>query len=136
MSQSYSYQQLVPGLTFSPASYVIDASAVGGYLKAIGSGQSVGNVSRAVPPVIVAGLSMKGMMEQVKLDSGSIHLSQELEFLRAVSVGETVTCRASVGKKQERAGLKMVTFEMEIFNACGEKVMTGKTLVGIPEKRV
>ncbi|MCX8126230.1 MAG: MaoC family dehydratase N-terminal domain-containing protein [Dehalococcoidia bacterium] len=135
MSQVFTYEQLAPGLTFSPVSYTIDARSVANYLEAIGSTQSLNDVSEAVPPVIIAALSMKGMMEQVKLDSGSIHLSQELEFLKVVSLGETVTCRAGVGKKHERAGLKMVSFEMEIFDSTGEKVMTGKALVGLPGKK-
>jgi hypothetical protein len=128
------YDDLVPGFEFPPASYTLRSESVAAYLKAVGQpGESA--VGSPAPPTAVAVLAVRSLIQQLTLAPGSVHLQQDLEFTGVVSVGDTVTCRAGISKKHERAGLKMITFDLSVFNAAGARVMSGKTLVGILEKK-
>lgn len=135
--KTVAYEDLNPGFEFPPATHTLEPQTVAAYLRAIGeAGDVESGRTTAVPPAAVAALAMRSLMARLTLSPGSVLLSQDLEFLRPVQVGETVTSRASVSKKQERAGLKMVAFELAVFNVAGNKVMAGRTLVGILERKV
>jgi acyl dehydratase len=138
--KTVAYEDLNPGFEFPPTTHTLEPEVVAAYLKAVNgvveaeSGRAA--VGSPVPPVAVAALAMRSLMSHLTLSQSSIHLSQDLEFLKPVLVGEAVTSRAAVGRKQERAGLKMITFELTVFDAAGDKVMVGRMLVGILERKI
>jgi len=134
-SKAVTFEELTPGFEFNPAVCTLGLRTIATYLKAVGDSSEGGGSYTAVPPAAVAALVMRSLMDQLILSPGSVHLSQELEFLRPVRVGETVISHASVSKKQERTGLNMVTFDINVFNSIGEKVMVGRMLVGVMEKK-
>ncbi|MEW6142697.1 MAG: MaoC family dehydratase N-terminal domain-containing protein [Chloroflexota bacterium] len=135
--KTVTYEDLNLGFEFPSSAYTLEPQTVAAYLKAVGEGgEAESGPTAVVPPAALAALAMRSLIAQLTLSPGSVQLSQDLEFLRPVAVGETVTCRAYVGKKQERAGLKMAVFELAVFNAAGDKVMAGRTLVGMLEKKV
>jgi len=138
--KTVTYEELSYGFEFPPATYTLEPRTVAAYLRALseaGEAESGRAASGSVvPPAALAALAMRSLMAQLTLSPGSVQLSQDLEFLKPVLVGETVASRASVSKKQERAGLKLVTFELTVVNAAGDKVMTGRMLVGMLEKKV
>ena len=137
------YEQLTPGHEFPPASYTLGAPVVARYLRAVGDSSGLysspdsleqGNFEPGapVPPTAVAALAMKSLLGAITLPPGSVHLSQDLEFLRQVPVGETITCRVRVDRKQERAGLRLLTLDLSVFNGRSDRVMAGKAVVTVP----
>ncbi len=138
--KTVAYEDLNPGFEFPPTTHTLEPQMVAAYLRAVvgvaeaESGRAA--AGSAMPPVALAALAMRSLMSHLTLSQSSVHLSQDLEFLKPVLVGETITSRATVGRKQERAGLKMITFELAVFDAAGDKVMTGRMLVGMLERKI
>ncbi len=60
---------------------------------------------------------------------GTIHISQSLEFLRPVFIGDTVTVRLEVTELMEKGRLKI---RSEVFNQHGEAVIDGYSIVKSP----
>ena len=56
----------------------------------------VGVCDTLVPPMAVATLSIRALIEASPLPPGTLHAGQELSFQRAVQVGEELTVDASV----------------------------------------
>ncbi len=60
---------------------------------------------------------------------GTIHISQSLEFLRPVFIGDTVTVRLEVVDILEKGRLKI---RSEVFNQHDEAVIDGHSIVKAP----
>lgn len=65
---------------------------------------------------------------------GSIYVSQELNFLIPVLIGDTITARAEVVELNREKN--RVTLTTECFNQKGDKVLSGKAVVSPPKKLV
>ncbi len=121
------------GYEFPPASYKLDYSMVSAYLRAVGETNSLYQVTGLVPPMAVAAYAMTALSHSLSLPPGTIHVSQELEFMGTVSVGDTIVCNARVIRKQERGRLRLMTVGLDVLNQDGRKVLSGKTGFVLPE---
>jgi acyl dehydratase len=124
---SIDYEGLTPGYEFPPASYELSASLISKYLKAVDSSNG-----RFVPPLAIAAYAMTAMAGFLSLPPGSIHASQELEFLKLVPVGDVINCQARVARKLTRGKLQMLVLEINVFDQNKEKVQSGKATVMLP----
>ena len=61
------------------------------------------------------------------------HLSQELDFLKAVKVGETITCYSRVSSVQDRGSLQFLFCDVWVMNEDLERVLKGKIGFILPE---
>ena len=127
MVQKIEIGSLEKGFSFPPAVFKIDASAVSAYLKSVEDSTRIFVGSDYVPPMLVTALAMAVMGKQMELPSGSIHVSQEYSFMKAVSTGELLTSRASVARNLERGKIHMLTIEIKIENKKKELVISGET---------
>ena len=127
------YHQIEAGYEFRPASYRLDSSMVSTYLKAVGETGSLYQTANLVPPMAVAAYAMTALSDSISLPPGTIHVSQELEFIDIVSVGDTITCKAEVVRKQNRSRLHLMTVGLSVFNQNQKKVLAGKTSFVLPE---
>jgi len=139
------YDELKTGEVFPQVHYTITPRMVAAYLRAVGESSGLfaspeeietgsSDVPALVPPTAVAALAMKGLMSSVTLPPGSVHISQDLQFCKPALVNDSVVCRVSVSKKQERGGLRLVTFDVTVFSQEGASLIEGKTLVSVPVK--
>lgn len=85
----------------------------------------------AVPPMAVAALAVRAMLEHASLPSGTIHAGQELSFRRALRVGEALEASGRVVSRGERAGWVLMSVELGV-TAGGEAVMQGRATVSFP----
>lgn len=120
------YYQLNTGFEFPPQSYTLDTAAVGLYMGAVQEPDGILQKSNLVPPMAVTALAMSSLSHSVTMPSGTIHVSQELEFLKLVRIGDQITCRSRIGRKIERGGLRMMNTDITVSNQNGEVVLTGK----------
>ena len=76
--KTISYEELIPGYAFPPATYELSASLVSKYLKAV---DSAGD--GFVPPLAITACAIAAMTGSLSLPSGAIviHASQEFEEL-------------------------------------------------------
>lgn len=124
---SIGYEELTPGYEFPPASYELSPSLISKYLKAVDI-----QGGEFVPPLAIAAYAMSATAESLSLPPGSIHASQELEFLKLVPIGSKVNCQARVARKLTRGKLHMLVLELNVFDQNKEKVQSGKATVMLP----
>ena len=132
--QKVDYLQLETGYQFPPARYKLDSSTVSTYNKAVGESGSFHRDTDLVPPMAVAAYAMAALAEGILLPPGTIHVSQELEFLDAVSVKDTITSCARVTKKQSRGRFHLLTIDISVFNQKEKAVLAGETSFLSPEQ--
>lgn len=125
--------QLEAGYEFPPASYELDAKVVSKYLKATGESSSLywqsanpQALTGLVPPMAITTYAMTMLLQRLSLPPGSIHVTQEVEFLKAVEVGTTITCHAKVSQNWKRAKFHLLTIDLSILNQSKEPVQSGK----------
>lgn len=124
-------EQLDVGYEFPVSSYELEPLIVAKYLEAVGRmSEQSSPAPEFVPPMAIAAYTMKAVVGSFALPPGSIHASQELEFLKMVPVGTTIDCRGRVVQKVNRGKLHLLVIEIEALNQDREKVLSGRaTLV-------
>lgn len=126
------YQQVSAGFEFPPSSCKLDTAMVDDYIKAVGDSSNLYRDSKLVPPTALAACAMYALSGNISFPPGSIHVSQELEFLGTVYREDTITCQAKVSKKQDRGKLHLMTIDLAVYKD-RNKVMTGKVGFVMPE---
>ena len=126
-----SFEQLAVGHEFPPTSYQLTESVISRYVEAVG-GQQDFLKSGIVPPLAIAAYAMDALAKSFSVPPGSIHASQELEFLKVVPIGTTISCGGKVAQKVERGRLNLIVLEINAMNQDKEKVLTGKATIAIP----
>ena len=126
-----SFEQLAVGYEFPPATYQLSGSVISKYVEAVG-GQQDFLASGIVPPLAIGAYAMNALSQSFSIPPGSIHASQDFEFLKVVPIGTTITCSGKIAQKVERGRLSLVVLEINGLNQDGEKVLTGKAMIAIP----
>ena len=130
-SSPLSFKQLPVGFEFPPTSYQLTQPVIAKYLEAVGETSDL-LTSGIVPPLAIAACAMTALSHSFTVPPGSIHASQELEFLRVVPIGTSISCGGKIAQKLERGSLNLVILEINVTNQAGEKVMTGKATIAAP----
>ena len=131
--QKVEYSQLEAGFEFPPSSYKLDSTMVATYLKAVEETSELYQDTSLVPPMAIAAHAMAALSEGICLPPGTIHVSQEFEFLDTASIDDTFTSYARVGKKQSRGKFNLLVVDLSVGNQDMKKVLTGKTSFILPE---
>jgi hypothetical protein len=127
--KTISYEELIPGYEFPPATYELSASLVSKYLKAV---DSTGD--GFVPPLAITACAIAAMTGSFSLPSGTIviHASQELEFFKLVPIGTTIECHIGVAQKITRGKMSMLILEFEVLDKGKEKIQSGRATIALP----
>jgi len=128
------YDQLDTGYEFPPASYDLDATAISKYLRAVGESNSLYRQSDSpqvltglVPPTAITTYAMTMLLQELSLPPGSIHVTQKIEFLKAVEIGTRIICHAKVSQKWERGKFQFLTIDLSVLEqTTKELVQSGK----------
>lgn len=132
--QKIEYSQLEVGYQFPPSSYKPDASIVSTYLKAVEDTSRLYQDTKLVPPTAVAAYAMAALSRSICLPPGAIHVSQELEFIDAVSVNDSLISYARVSRKQSRGKFHLLAIDLNVFNQNQKAVLAGKASFILPEQ--
>jgi acyl dehydratase len=127
------YYQLFVGFEFPPQSYTLDSSLVSLYLEAVGESNELFRQEQLVPPMAVTAFAMASLSQGLSMPPGTIHVSQELDFLKVVKVGDSITCRSKVSRKVDRGGLRLMNTDITVVNQNQESVLTGRVGFVLPE---
>ena len=120
-------EQLVTGYEFPSSSYELKTSVIARYLEAVGGSNRQNELAgEFVPPMAVAAYTMTAVAQSMALPPGTIHASQELEFLKLVPVGASINCQGRVAQKVDRGRLHMLVIELEALNQQQERVIHGQ----------
>jgi len=126
-----SFEQLVVGYEFPSTTYQLSESVISKYLEAVG-GQQYFLTSGIVPPLAIAAYAMSALSQSFTVPPGSIHASQEFEFLKLVPIGATVSCGGKIAQKVQRGRLHLLVIEINALNQDKEKVLSGKATIAVP----
>jgi acyl dehydratase len=117
---------------------VLDASTVARYVDAVGdqtagaSALDAGGGARYAPAMAVAAIAVRGVVNDLQIPGGTLHLGQEVEFVDAVRIGETLTCRATLAQNSVRGGQRILVVMLAVEGDRGRTVMTGKSTIMVP----
>lgn len=126
-----SFDQLAVGHEFPSTSYELSEPVISKYLEAVG-GQQHFLTSGIVPPLAIAAYAMTALSQSFPVPAGAIHAAQELEFLKLVPIGTTISCSGKVAQKVQRGPLYLLVLEISALNQDKEKVLSGKATVAVP----
>ena len=129
------YGDLNVGQRISDRTHLLDAALVSRYADAVedraGPRSSVDG-RHQVPPMAIAALSLRGVLQDLAIPGGTLHVGQELEFHRALEVGAKLDCRATLAQNSVRGEWRFLVVELEVVNGAGVVVMTGKSTIIVP----
>ncbi len=84
-----------------------------------------------VPPMAIAALAIRALLEHSSLPPGTLHAGQELAFTAPVRRGEVLTAAARIASRGERAGWVLMGVELRVARD-GMAVMTGRATLSFP----
>ncbi len=122
---------LEKGYEFPPASFDLSDEWVDAYAASV-EDEAIGALDGGfVPPMAVAALAIRALLENASLPPGTLHAGQELAFTAPVRRGEMLTVASRIASRGERAGWALMGVELRVARA-GEDVMTGKATITMP----
>ncbi len=122
---------LEKGHEFPPASFDLSDQWVGDYVVSVEDEAISALDSGFVPPMAVAALAIRALLEQASLPPGTLHAGQELAFTAPVRRGETLTVAARIASRGKRAGWALIAVELRVARE-GATVMTGRATLSFP----
>ena len=129
------YSALAPGQDISDRTYLLDAASVARYIEAVGDRSGIfsqADDGAGAPPMAVAALSLRGVVEDLAIPGGTLHVGQELEFVRAVPIGSTLECKATVLQNSVRGEWRFFVVQLAVEDKSGHEVMKGKSTLMLP----
>jgi hypothetical protein len=86
-----------------------------------------------VPPLAVAAMALRAILEQVDLPAGALHTRQEVEFRRLVPVGSLLQPRARVAQRSEMRGAVISIVEFDVAEqGSPDPAVVGRATVMMP----
>lgn len=85
------------------------------------------------PPLAIAALALRTILEKVELPAGVVHTGQEVEFRRLVPVGASLRSRARIAHRSEMRGVivSVIEFDVEEEGSSTPSVV-GRATVMVP----
>ena len=132
------YAALTVGQEVSRQSYVLDKKSVALYMEAVQDNSSVDTpyestgLANLAPPMSVAALSLRGVVNDLKIPGGTLHVGQEMTYTRPVEVGEHLDCMALLTSNSVRGDWRFMIVDLQVSNSAGQIVMAGKSTIMLP----
>ena len=120
------------GHEFPATEFDLSPEWVSSYVEAVEDEGTARGAPGSVPPMAIAALSVRALLERAGLPPGAIHVGQELAFRRSVSPGERLTATARVASRGERQGWVLMGVDLSVAGAGGSEVMSGRAIVTFP----
>ena len=135
MAMPIDYSTLVSGQEISNRTYDLDATVVSRYVEAVADQASLRSEAdgrELVPPMAVAALSLRGVVNDLAIPGGTLHAGQELEFKKTVAIGDTLACRATLLQNSVRGEWRFIVVQLGVEDDEGREVMAGKSTIMLP----
>ena len=123
------YAQLLPRQVVSDRRYFLDEAAVSAYVEAVDDSTAT---PLTAPPMALAALSLRGVINDLEVPGGTLHVGQEIQFEGSVTPPETLTCRATLLQNSVRGDWRFLIVQVEVEDGSGRQVMGGKSTITVP----
>ena len=129
---SIDYSKLDLGQQISNYKYTMNKELVSRYVEAVSDKSELYLKELLVPPMCIAALSLRGVVVDLDIPGGTVHVGQELEFIEAVLIGDKLDCRATLLQNAVRNEWRFVVVKLEVDNCEKRRIMEGKGTILIP----
>ena len=85
-----------------------------------------------VPPMAVATFALRGVLDDLGIPEGTLHVGQEVSFLGAVAAGEELSCKAVISQNAVKTGFRLMAVGMDVRDGKDQPVMTAKSTILVP----
>jgi len=123
---------LTKGRELAGTAFEVSPGWVKEYVETVEDGAIGALGPELVPPMAVAALAFRSLLEAVELPPGALHVGQELAFLAPVRAGARLTARARVASSGQRAGWSLLAFDLQVQAEGGRTVLTARTTATVP----
>ena len=133
---SLDYSELTPGKKISVQSYVLDNETIQRYIDAVGGNLPPPNDTGSlnlVPPMAIASIWLRGVIKELEIPSGTLHVGQELEFTQAARIGDRIECTATILQNTVRKDIRFMVVQLKVTNDVCQPIMLGKGTLTLPE---
>ena len=133
---SLDYSELTPGKKISVQSYVLDNETIQRYIDAVGGNLPPPNDTvslNLVPPMAIASLWLRGVIKELEIPGGTLHVGQELEFTQAARIGDRIECTATILQNTVRKDIRFMVVQLKVTNDVCQPIMLGKGTLTLPE---
>ncbi len=131
----HDYAGLSVGDTISDRIFPVGIDGVEKYAAAVRDESGIFDPSDArptVPPMAVATFALRGVLDDLGIPEGTLHVGQEMSFLGAVSVGDELHCRAVISQNAVKTGFRLLAVGMDVRDGDDRQVMTAKSTILVP----
>jgi acyl dehydratase len=123
---------LPKGHELPPSTFELSSEWVREYVAAV-EDEAVGALDGGlVPPMAVAALAVRSLLDGAELPPGAIHLGQEMASLRPVRVGERLAVSARIASRGERQGWVLMGIDLNVEGEDRGPVMKGRATLTMP----
>ena len=132
---SRDYAALAVGDTISDRTVPVCLDSVKRYVAAVRDESGVFDPSEqqpTVPPMAVATLALRGVLDDLGIPEGTLHVGQEMAFLGDVPVDEELSCRAVISQNAVKTGFRLLAVGMDVRDRGDRQVMTAKSTILVP----
>ena len=128
------YSTLAVGQEVSNRSIRVAGGTVSKYVDAVADSTALpgGPGEAKAPPMAVAALGLRGVLDDLGIPSGALHAGQELSFSGPVDVDARLRFRATVARNSVRRGSRFVDIALSVLNDEETEVMSGTTTLIMP----
>ena len=126
------YSLLETGSKVSDQKYTLTHEEVDLYLHAVQDDSERhldSSGTELAPPMALAALSLRGVVIDLQIPGGTLHVGQEMEFKDAVRVGENLRCIASLASNNIRGDWRFMVVNLSVLRSSGDQVMEGKSTI-------
>ena len=120
------------GHCFPAQRVYVNPERVRQYLAAVGSDSPLyredGNCA---PPLAIAAWILGGLIEEIGLPPGSVHVSQEFSFKDTAPLDCTLDAAAEVVQATTRGGMDVIVFEINAVHE-GRSILSGRSMLLMP----
>ena len=106
------------------------------YLSAVQDESALLSDSNGVtiaPPMAIAALSLRGVIEDLKIPGGTLHVGQETSNMNLVPVGTELNCEATVLTNTVRGEWRFLTVTLKVTTKDETLVLSGRSTIMLPE---
>ena len=129
LSVSTPLTEFAAGHVFAPVVFDVDAERLRGYTAAVADAVPFYESEGLAPPLALVAFSLGGLLEQVSLPAGSLHVNESMESHRAVRLGERLECRFVLAQRSQRAGWIVSVIDVQIGNDMAPALTARATLL-------
>lgn len=123
---------LEKGHRIPPSTFELSLGWVREYVAAVEDAAIAALDPELVPPMAVAALAVRALLEGTELPPGAIHIGQEIALRRPVRAGQRLQVRADIASRGERQGWVLMGIELTVEGEDRAPVMTGRATLTMP----